>query len=145
METAGSLVVLLIGVFILWQGRALSFGTLHAPGPGFFPTLIAAGLMILSFSQLVRTRRMKEQRASLPFFSAIRILMVFLALIVYFIFLEFLGFVIVSILLMFFLFWWIARQKWYSAFLSALLCIGFAYLLFELLLKGNLPKGALGF
>ena len=71
--------------------------------------------------------------------------MLFAALVAYFLFLEYLGFVIVSFLLMFFLFLWVGRQRWYVAFLSAVICIGLAYVLFEILLKSNLPRGVFGF
>jgi hypothetical protein len=72
-------------------------------------------------------------------------LIVFAALVAYFLFLEYLGFVIISFLLMAFLFLWVARQKWYFALSSAVICIGLAYILFDVLLKSNLPRGVFGF
>jgi hypothetical protein len=63
----------------------------------------------------------------------------------YFLLLEYLGFVVVSFLLMLFLFLWVGRQRWFVAFLSAAACIGLAYLLFDVLLKSNLPRGVFGF
>jgi putative tricarboxylic transport membrane protein len=70
---------------------------------------------------------------------------VFVALLVYFFFLESLGFIVVSFLLMTFLFVVMASQKWHIALLQAFIFVGLAYLLFEILLKSQLPKGVFGF
>ena len=145
MERKSGLVVFFLAVVILWQGRGLSFGGLHAPGPGFFPTLVAAVLVILSLFLIIPGGKGVKQESPLSASSFIRMLIVFVALVGYFFFLEYLGFVIISFLLMAFLFLWVARQKWYFAFSSAVICIGLAYILFDVLLKSNLPRGVFGF
>jgi putative tricarboxylic transport membrane protein len=139
------LVVFLIAFAIFWQGRGLSIGSLHAPGPGFFPALIAAVLVVLSLYLMIKggKREGEEDAVSAP--AIIRMLVLFGALVAYFLLLEYLGFVVVSFLLMFFLFLWVGRQRWYVAFLSAVACIGLAYVLFDILLKSNLPRGVFGF
>ena len=144
MDRISGLVVFCLGVCILWQGKHLSAGSLHGPGPGFFPTLLAAVLMILSLFLILPKGKEEEDH---PFFSGSvkRVLMVFVALLVYFSLLEFLGFVIVSFLFMAFSFIAVARYRWYSALLWAFVSIGLTYLLFEVLLKSNLPKGVFGF
>jgi putative tricarboxylic transport membrane protein len=145
VERKSGLVVFFLAVVILWQGRGLSFGGLHAPGPGFFPTLIAAVLIILSLFLIIPGAKGLREGNPLSASSFIRMLIVFAALVGYFFFLEYLGFVIISFLLMAFLFLWVARQKWYFALSSAVICIGLAYLLFDVLLKSNLPSGVFGF
>jgi len=145
VERKSGLVVFFLAVVILWQGRGLSFGGLHAPGPGFFPTLVAAVLLILSFFLIIPGAKKVVEENSLSASSFIRMLIVFVALVGYFLFLEYLGFVIISFLLMAFLFLWVARQKWYLAFSSAVICIALAYILFDVLLKSNLPRGVFGF
>jgi hypothetical protein len=152
-ERLSGFCVLLLGIIILWQGRHLSVGTLHAPGAGFFPLLLALLLIILSFFLVIprtkdRTKTGGEDEGQPGLFSASRlgrVSMVFVALLLYFIFLEYLGFVIVSFLLMAFCFVWMARQRWYAALFWAFVSIGLAYLLFDVLLKSNLPRGVLGF
>ena len=145
MERKSGLVVFFLAVVILWQGRGLSFGGLHAPGPGFFPTLVAAVLVVLSLFLIIPGGKGVKQESLLSASSFIRMLIVFVALVGYFLFLEYLGFVIISFLLMAFLFLWVARQKWYLAFSSAVICIALAYILFDVLLKSNLPRGVFGF
>jgi len=46
---AGMLVA--VGVFFLWQGALLDFGTLARPGPGFFPVLL--GVAIAAFAATI--------------------------------------------------------------------------------------------
>jgi putative tricarboxylic transport membrane protein len=139
------LVVFLLGFAIFWQGRGLSVGSLHAPGAGFFPALIAAVLVILSLFLMVGGGKRESEEDAVSASAIIRMLVLFAALVAYFLLLEYLGFVIVSFLLMSFLFLWVGRQRWYVAFSSAVVCIGSAYLLFEILLKSNLPRGVFGF
>jgi putative tricarboxylic transport membrane protein len=145
VDRISGLVVFLLAFGIFWQGRGLSIGSLHAPGPGFFPALIAAVLVLLSLFLMIGggKRESEEDAVSAP--AIIRMLVLFAALVAYFLLLEYLGFVVVSFLLMFFLFLWVGRQRWYVAFSSAVTCIGLAYVLFEMLLKSNLPRGVFGF
>jgi putative tricarboxylic transport membrane protein len=145
MERINGLVVFLLAFLIFWQGRGLSVGSLHAPGPGFFPALIAGVLVVLSLVLMARGGKGEGEEAPVTGSSIFRMLLVFLALICYFLLLEYLGFVIISFLLMFFLFVWVGRQKWYMALASAVVCIALAFLLFEVLLKSNLPRGVFGF
>lgn len=136
-------IIFFLGIAILWQGRSLSVGSLRAPGPGFFPTLLAAILILLSAFLVIS--RPKSEGYSFSARHLGRVSMVFAALLVYFIFLEYLGFVIMSFLLMAFCFMWVDRQQWYTALFWAFVSIGLAYLLFDILLKSNLPRGILGF
>ena len=144
MDRISGIVVFLLGASILWLARFLSTGSLRSPGPGFFPTLVAAVLVILSLFLIIRGKKRGNEGESLSARSIIRIFVVFVALMAYFLFLEYLGFVITSFFLMTFLFLWVARQKWYMALSSAIICIGLAYILFDVLLKSNLPKGVFG-
>jgi len=145
VERTSGLVVFFLAFAIFWQGRGLSIGSLHKPGPGFFPALIAAVLLILSVCLMVRGGKGERETGPLSVSSIVRMLAVFLALVGYFLLLEYLGFVIISFLLMLFLFLWVGRQRWYIALSSAVICIALAYILFEVLLKSNLPKGVFGF
>jgi putative tricarboxylic transport membrane protein len=143
-ERLSGLFILLLGIAILWQGKGLSVGTFRAPGAGFFPLLLGVTLIVLSFFQIIRGA--KDDRDLSPFTARrlVRVSMVFAALVVYFVFLEYLGFLVMSFLLMAFCFVWVARYKWYAALLWAFVSIVVAHLLFDVLLKSSLPKGVLG-
>jgi putative tricarboxylic transport membrane protein len=145
MEKVCGLVVFCLGLAIIWQGRGLSFGTLSAPGPGFFPFLLAGVLIVLSVPVFFMGQAKEGEDRFFTATGLRRVGSVFLALIAYYVLLERLGFLPVSFLLMAFLFAFIAKYVWHKALVCAFLSTGLAYLLFEILLKSNLPKGALGF
>lgn len=145
MERVNGLIIFLLGLVILWQGRGLSLGNLHQPGPGFFPLVIAGVLIVLSVPIFLTARARAEGETGFSRRGLGRIVTVFAALIGYFLLLEYLGFAAVSFLLMTFFFLFIARQRWYAALFWALVTTGLAYLLFETLLQSNLPKGILRF
>jgi putative tricarboxylic transport membrane protein len=136
-------IIFFLGMIIFWQGRYLDVGNLQEPGPGFFPILVAILMMILSLF-LIISRRKSEGKL---FFAkpSIHVLIVFVVLLAYSCTLEYLGFIIVSFLLMTYLFKAFGgSKKWRGAVLWALASVVLAYLLFNVLLEGNLPRGILG-
>ncbi len=145
MDRISGIVVLLLGAAILWQGRHLTIGSLRSPGPGFFPSLLA-GVMIILALFLIAPRKKKDSSSESSSFSSIgRVSIVFIALLFYFYFLESLGFIIVSFFLMTFLFIVVASEKWHLALLQSFIFVGLAYVLFDVLLKSQLPHGVVGF
>lgn len=145
MQRVNGFVTLLLGICILWQGSYLSLGSFQRPGPGFFPILVAIVIIILSlFSVISSIKKGGRQDSPRGRFTTIRVLIVFASLLAYFVFLDYLGFILVSFSLMLFLFVATEPQKWRTAILKAVITTGLAYLLFEVLLSGNLPKGVIG-
>ena len=140
-------VVFFVGIAILWEGRHLSKGGFSSPGPGLFPALLATILIILSFFLIIPKGKKEGEGNPFPALAILlrRLLPVYAALIAYFLLLEYLGFVVAGMLLMFFLFVKVGHLRWHTALLSGLISIGAAYLVFVVLLKGNFPKGMLGF
>jgi putative tricarboxylic transport membrane protein len=128
---------------IFWQGRYLDVGNLQEPGPGFFPILVAILMMILSLFLIISKR--KSEGKLLFAKSSIHVLIVFVVLLAYSFTLEYLGFIIASFLLMAYLFKAFGgSKKWRGAVLWALASVVLAYLLFNVLLESNLPRGILG-
>jgi hypothetical protein len=140
-------VIFFLGAILLWEGRNLSIGNFSSPGPGFFPMLLATLLMIFSLVLIIPNVKKKNDGQPLLSWSTIqnRLLPVFGALLGYFFFLEYLGFVVAGFLLMIFLFVRIGSLRWYVAVSGAFISIVAAYLLFGVLIKSNLPQGILGF
>jgi putative tricarboxylic transport membrane protein len=145
MQRLSGLITFFLGACIFWQGRHLSNGSLSEPGPGFFPNLLAAALIILSVSLIVQKEeeRLEEQPSSNRSYK--KVLVTVGALFGYFLFIELLGFIITSFLLMSCLFIGFGSQKWYKALAEAFFSTGIAYVLFQLLLKSQLPLGVFGF
>ncbi len=141
MDRLYGVVVLLLGASIFWQGRHLGTGSLRGPGPGFFPNLVAILMMVLSLFLIIPKRRGESFSAQ----STIRVIIVFVVLLAYSFALQYLGFIIASFLLMAYLFKTFGgSRRWYGAVLWAIASVGTSYLLFEVLLEGNLPRGVFG-
>jgi len=147
MERVYGIVFFCLAVAILWDGRKLAFGTFHSPGSGMFPDLIAGFMLFLSLLLILFPQKLGDQSAgpSVSKGSIGRLLLVFVALFLYAIFLEVVGFVIVSFLLTILLFAVFGSQSYTGTILKAFVSTGLAYVLFEVLLKSNLPRGILGF
>jgi putative tricarboxylic transport membrane protein len=145
MNRVGGLIVFCLGMYILFQDRKLAFGKLHAPGPGFFPAIIAIALMALSLFLVIPSTKKTDgiTRFSLRLNGGMTT--AFGTLIVYFLTLEYLGFLIAGFLFMGFLFKVISSMKWYGAALWSLVSIGLTYVIFGVFLRIPLPQGILGF
>ncbi len=145
MDRISGIVIFLLGVAVLWQGRHLTIGSLRSPGPGFFPSLLAGLMIILALFLIVPSKKKESPSEPSSFPSLGRVSIVFVALLFYFYFLESLGFILVSFFLMTFLFIVMASEKWHLALLQSLIFVGLAYVLFDVLLKSQLPHGVTGF
>ncbi len=140
---------LCFAVLVIIESYRLGLGRLHQPGPGsvFFCAGIFLG--VLSLVTILRARGQKEAEqpgtSILGEQSKTKIVLVLIAVFLYAIFMEKLGFVLVTLLLLIFLLLFIERKGWFYSILASLLMTTGAYLIFEIWLKSQLPKGWLGF
>jgi putative tricarboxylic transport membrane protein len=140
---------LIFSALVIIESYRLGLGTLHQPGPGFlfFWASIALGSMAL----VVLIRAWISQKAGEPKISIFgtqntrKIILVLISLFLYAILMETLGFILVTLLLFIFLLGIIEKKKWwFTVFVSVVVTV-IAYLIFEIWLKSQLPKGLLGF
>jgi putative tricarboxylic transport membrane protein len=141
---------LIISVLIFIESLALDLGTFNFPGPGFFPFLTSVSMAFLSGLLLwssVRQRRGKEDNTVVwaKDIDWRKIILTLLSLFVYVFFLEKLGYILTTFLLMVFLFKIIEPQKWSVAILSSSLAVLATYIIFSGWLQAQFPKGWLGF
>ncbi|HEV8724761.1 MAG TPA: tripartite tricarboxylate transporter TctB family protein [Candidatus Binatia bacterium] len=142
-DLVSSLFWLAIAIFFSLEGFAkLKLGTLRQPGPGFFPFW---GAVILGTLSLILLMRSLKSRARLSF-GALRwseLFLILAALLSYLLFLEALGFVIVTFgfLLLLFRF---GETGWIKSAASSVVATLFAYALFRLWLQVQLPRGLFG-
>jgi hypothetical protein len=139
--------IILAAVTIALASR-FSFGDFREPGPGLFPVLISLiifGLgLVLFFTSLFRTG--KESKVTVRSLGAVsRVMLVLLLLLAYAIFLEKLGFLMVSFLLILLLLWIVYPQRWWIRLAAAVGGSLGCYLIFEVWLQSQLPKGFLPF
>lgn len=142
-ELIGSLFWLGIAIFATVQGFALGLGNVHRPGPGFFPFWGGIVLGLLTLALLIRALGAVER----PSLSGIRwwmLVLVVAALLGYLVFLESLGFVLVSFLFLFLLFR-LEYGGWLRSAMCSLLATAGAWVLFGYWLKTQLPRGPWGF
>jgi putative tricarboxylic transport membrane protein len=141
-DRVSGLAWLAVAIFVAVQSFALKLGTLHRPGPGFFPFWGAVVLGLLSVILLVS--RPRGVSASASGVRSWTLVMVAGALLGYVLLLERLGFVAVTFLFLLLLFR-VGRKGWLVSGLSALVGAGACYALFQLWLKTQLPRGPFGF
>ncbi len=140
---------LCFAVLIIILSYRLGLGTLHQPGPGFLFFWVNIVLGIMSLVVLVRAWvKRKTEGPQPPIFRTHKmrkIILVLLSLFLYVIFMERLGFILVTLLLFIFLLGIIEKKKWYyTAFVSVAVTV-VAYLIFEVWLQCMLPGGVLEF
>jgi len=140
---------LAVGIFFSLYARSVEIGTWHQPGPGFLPFWGGVTLGIMSAVLLLRSYGRKALLAHSPFFvqrdSWKRVLITFLALLVYVLFLTPLGFTLTTFLFLGFLLRFVFPQPWRRTLVVALLGSAIARVLFINFLETQLPKGFLGF
>lgn len=142
---------LLISLGIAFESYRLGIGELRSPRAGFLPFVASMLLGVLSvillFSAAHRKREAIENHEDIAFNKGLmpKVLCALGSLFLYSIFLDVLGFLLVSVILMAYLLWAIEPQKWYVVTLGAILMPAIAYLLFGSFLGVQLPKGILGF
>ena len=135
----------LLSVVVCIYARRLGLGHFRNPGPGFLFFWSGVVLCVLSLIILFQTIKPadKEEKA----FGSVnwaKVASVVLALVVYGLILERLGFVLSTVLFMGFLLRSIEAKKWYVVILVSVVSSLLTYALFELWLHARLPKGILG-
>jgi len=133
----------------------LSLGSLSDPGPGMFPFLAGAALGVLSIiewwniSRAYRKSMRTLAQTVEPLFAnrlgALKAAAVIVALLIYALTMEHLGFILSTTLFIAFLLWLVERQRWYVIVFGAVVSSLTTYLVFKVWLDTALPVGLLGF
>jgi putative tricarboxylic transport membrane protein len=140
---------LCFAVLMIIQSYRLGLGTLHKPGPGFLFFWVNIVLAAMSLVVLIRAwvgRKEEGHQAALFGRQNIpKIIFVLISLFLYALLMETIGFIPVTLLLFIFLLGVMEKKKWYyTAFISIVVTV-ISYLIFEIWLQSQLPKGLLGF
>jgi drug/metabolite transporter (DMT)-like permease len=143
------LVLLVISGLICWGALSLSYGHIHNPGPGFYPLWLGIILGAMAMGLILKTTWQREGAKVLRDILAEKVrwekvLFVLMALILYGFLMNFLGYLIVTFLLMAFLLRFIEPHPWKSVIGWTLIGSVGSYLVFEVWMKLRLPKGFLG-
>lgn len=141
-----ALFLLLFGIFICWEARGLGVGQVVKPGPGFFPFWLGLALIIVSLALLFHFGREKiDLSISAPdLWKGLhweKVLYSSVALLLYALFLETLGYILATVLLILFFFRAIEPQKWVVVILGSVITSFITYFLFKVWLQVQLPAG----
>jgi putative tricarboxylic transport membrane protein len=145
-EAIPSLSWMIIGILICIASAALRLGSWRHPEPGLFPFFIGCAIVLLSFSQLIPQILKKSQGGKIwPSPAGLkRIIVVFALLVFYALTLEPLGFIPCTFFFFVAIFKGLGQKSWKYAALTGLTVAVFAYVVFQIWLKSNLPRGPLG-
>jgi len=145
-ELAAAAVLLAFGLFAITQARGLRFGTVAAPGPGFFPLSLAVALSLVGIGLIVHAWRTDPAPAEAPTdLRRAAVVGTFVSLLIYALVLEWLGFLLATFALLVFFFRVLQRQSWVVVFAGSLATSLLSYLVFKTWLGVNLPGGLLQF
>jgi putative tricarboxylic transport membrane protein len=135
---------LAVALFAAAQGLVLGLGSLHRPGPGFFPFWGGGVLGLLSILLVVRSPTQVATGAARLRPDNARPVVATGAVLGYLLLLDVLGFVSITFLFLLLLFRVEHRSWTFSAASAAAGAVG-SYVLFQVWLKTQLPTGPLGF
>jgi putative tricarboxylic transport membrane protein len=149
-DRVSSLFWLLLGLIAVYGSFQLGLGTMNEPGSGFLAFLAGSFIICVSggifLQSLIRFRgtplEVKSLWAASNWHRSLIIAVLTLGFILA---LEGLGFFITSFLLLFLLFKVVEKLSWGKAVLIPALTLTVTYVVFNIFLKSNLPKGIFGF
>jgi len=137
-----------VAIFICFGSIRLSVGDLHNPGPGFF-SLIAGG--ILGFFSIIVFWKSPGEKAGEKrndFWpdpqGVLNMTWVIIALIVYAVGMNYLGFFPSTLLFLGFLLRWVGQQMWRTVIVISILVAIISYGIFQYWLDVQLPRGIWG-
>jgi putative tricarboxylic transport membrane protein len=143
-RTASGVVLLVFGLGVCWQAALLALGEPDRPGPGFYPLVLGAVLMLVAV-WVVMEARSSPGEAEPPMTRSDNVAAVAVVpglLVAFALVLEPLGYVI-SMFLMMGLLLRLAGRGWPAAAGMALASTLLSFFLFDMWLGVPLPKGVL--
>jgi putative tricarboxylic transport membrane protein len=137
-----------LGIVIAILSLKLGMGNLHKPGIGFAPFLAAGILTVSGLVQILATysRQFAGEKTGSILFKKGRkdSLLALAALFGYIIFLEFLGFLLTTLIFLVFLFRIKEKERWVMPLVLSVATVVVSYLIFSVWLQLQFPKGPLG-
>lgn len=134
------------GVFVLIEAFLLPKGTNGVPGPGLFPIIISAIMILSSVALFLRSLKMKaEEDIEIHPFSddSKRVYLVMAVLLVYLVVMPYVGFCVTTFVLMSALVKWFSAKKIVPCLLISAVVTAAVYLIFSKVLNVPLDFGLL--
>jgi putative tricarboxylic transport membrane protein len=135
------------GAVIAFESWRLGLGSLRQPGPGFLNFWAGLGLAGMALADLIQTRAVsKGEQPGKPAArdqNTRKILPFLVSVFLYAALMETLGFILVTFLLFLFLLGVIERKHWRFTIPVSIAVTAVSYLIFEVWLMSQLPRGIL--
>jgi putative tricarboxylic transport membrane protein len=128
------------------EAYRLSLGRFGAPGPGLYPFLVSALLLLLSLLYVIKSSRMWRTEKEIDLWTEARwgkVTLVLCLLVAYGVLIEKAGFMICTFLFLMSLFLLVDRQRWYWVYPGSFGITLACYAIFKMWLKIQLPVGFL--
>jgi putative tricarboxylic transport membrane protein len=139
---------MIVSAGTVFLSSKLPFGSFATPGAGFLPFSVGVLMFLLSLILFIQSFSSKEEERRKALWAkggTGRVLLILLSLVLYGLFLEKLGFILTTFLLMGFLLLAIGKvRKSVVVLLSLISSLG-CYGVFQVWLNVQLPKGIFGF
>ena len=135
-----------VGILVCYGATRLGLGSVTEPGAGFI--FFWSGLILVLLSLIVladSVRGAEDAVQGMGEMNWAKIALVLLSLLLYALFLERLGFVLTTFVVLSFLLGWIEGTNWGRSLAVASAAALACFAIFELWLKIRLPKGIFGF
>jgi hypothetical protein len=146
-DLISSLFFLVCGLLIMAGSLGMPIGRLGEPGPGFLPLFVGILLALLSAALLIRSLRLKmsaQKTFGLDRKERFKVITMSLSLLLYCLALKPLGFVLVTLVLLVFLFRVTGELSWKASIAGPIIITVFFYLLFQVWLEVQFPPGPFG-
>jgi putative tricarboxylic transport membrane protein len=142
-----SLFFILLSIYVCWESVHLRIGTFSKPGPGFIPLLSGLVLGFLGMIVFLRALIAKPLRGTISKETSpwTYLVFTFCSMIGFVLFMDDLGFNLTTFLFVGILLKVVEKKSWIIAIVSAIGVALGAYIVFDLLLKSQLPRGPFGF
>ena len=137
---------LFLGLVVIYGGYKIGLGRLNNPGGGLFIFILGVCLVLLALIILMHScsKKLKDT----PSMSTLLVnwkwknpFYIFLALIIYTLVIDKLGYSLSTIFLLIFLFKVIEYQKWKTVIFAAFLTVFLSFLIFGIFLEVRFPRG----
>jgi hypothetical protein len=135
-----------LGAFVCFLGWRIKIGTFRAPGPGFFALVAGLALVIIGTFMLFSKTASKTEGEAKPEtdrVSLLRGLATMGLLVAYAVFLDAVGYILCTFLVMSGLLYDWGKNRLLNAVLASLATTAVTYLIFQTWLRTQLPRGIL--
>ena len=136
---------ILVGTYLVVEGRELKFGSFEGPQPGFFPVILGVLMILLSVVLIVVSLLGEEKRKnSFSKANLIKVSIILGSMVACGPVMELVGYLITIFLWFSFVMLMIDPRSPIKAFFYGAIASPASYVLFKLVLQQNLPAGFLG-